>query len=112
MASPLHHFRWIIGSERFKSKYPQKLWMYLGSKDTFLTKCDLNRINIVCCGLHNFLCDEHILSNVASLYPSRTASVVWWSEFLPTVPEVLGSIPGATRFSEEQWVSNGVHSAS
>jgi hypothetical protein len=27
-------------------------------------------------------------------------------------PEVLGSIPGATRFSEYQWVWNGVHSAS
>jgi hypothetical protein len=26
-------------------------------------------------------------------------------------PEVPGSIPGATRFSEQQWVWNGVHSA-
>jgi hypothetical protein len=26
-------------------------------------------------------------------------------------PEVPGSIPGATRFSEYQWVWNGVHSA-
>jgi hypothetical protein len=31
----------------------------------------------------------------------RTASVVLWSEFLATDPEVLGSIPGATRFSEK-----------
>jgi hypothetical protein len=30
-----------------------------------------------------------------------TASVVWWSEFLVTDPEVPGSIPGATRFSEK-----------
>jgi hypothetical protein len=30
--------------------------------------------------------------------------VVQWSEF-------PGSIPGATRFSEKQWVRNGVHSA-
>jgi hypothetical protein len=30
-----------------------------------------------------------------------TASVVYWSEFLATVPEVPGSIPGATRFSEK-----------
>jgi hypothetical protein len=30
-----------------------------------------------------------------------TASVVWWSEFLATDPEVPGSIHGATRFSEK-----------
>jgi hypothetical protein len=30
-----------------------------------------------------------------------TASVVLWSEFLATDPEVPGSIPGATRFSEK-----------
>jgi hypothetical protein len=29
-----------------------------------------------------------------------TASVVQWSEFLAATPEVPGSIPGATRFSE------------
>jgi hypothetical protein len=29
-----------------------------------------------------------------------TASVVEWSEFLAANPEVLGSIPGAARFSE------------
>jgi hypothetical protein len=29
------------------------------------------------------------------------ASVVKWSEFLATFPEVPGSIPGATRFSEK-----------
>jgi hypothetical protein len=39
-----------------------------------------------------------------------TASVVYWSEFLAANPEVLGLIPGATRFSELQWVWNGVHS--
>jgi hypothetical protein len=32
------------------------------------------------------------------------------SEFLATDPEVLGSIPGATRFSEKQWGWKGVHS--
>jgi hypothetical protein len=37
-----------------------------------------------------------------------TASVVQW--FLVANPEVTGSIPGATRFSEEQWVWNGIHS--
>jgi hypothetical protein len=37
-----------------------------------------------------------------------------WStsqEFLAANPEVPGSIPGVTRFSEWQWVWNGVHSA-
>jgi hypothetical protein len=36
--------------------------------------------------------------------------VVYWSEFLVANPEVPVSIPGATRFSEQQWVWNGVHS--
>jgi hypothetical protein len=31
---------------------------------------------------------------------------------LATDPEVPGSIPDASRFSERQWVWNGVHSAS
>jgi hypothetical protein len=31
----------------------------------------------------------------------RTASVVEWSEFLATDPEVPGSIPGPTKFSEK-----------
>jgi hypothetical protein len=31
---------------------------------------------------------------------AMTASVVKWSEFLAANPEVTGSIPGATRFSE------------
>jgi hypothetical protein len=34
------------------------------------------------------------------------------SEFLATDPEVLGSVPGASRFSEKQRVWYGVHSAS
>jgi DNA topoisomerase IA len=42
----------------------------------------------------------------------RTASVVYWPEFLSTDLEVPGSIPGASRFSEKQQVWNGVHSAS
>jgi hypothetical protein len=33
-------------------------------------------------------------------------------EFLATDPQVLGWIPGASRFSEKQRVWNGVHSAS
>jgi hypothetical protein len=40
------------------------------------------------------------------------ASVVEWSEYLAADSEVLDSIPGDTRLSEQQWVWNGVHSAS
>jgi hypothetical protein len=54
-------------------------------------------------------------SNVSGYSPivgcCGTASVVWWSECPATDPEVLGSIPGASRFSERQWAWNGVHSA-
>jgi hypothetical protein len=32
-------------------------------------------------------------------------------DFLAADPEVPDSIPGATRFSKQQWVWNGVHSA-
>jgi hypothetical protein len=32
-------------------------------------------------------------------------------EFLAANPEVPGSIPGSARFSEYQWVWNGIHSA-
>jgi hypothetical protein len=32
---------------------------------------------------------------------TQTASVVYWSEFLATDPEVWGLIPGAMRFSEK-----------
>jgi hypothetical protein len=33
-------------------------------------------------------------------YHPRTASVVYWSQFLTTDPDVPGSIPGAATFSE------------
>jgi hypothetical protein len=36
--------------------------------------------------------------------------VVYWSEFLAANPDAPGSIPDAARFSEWQWVWNGVHS--
>jgi hypothetical protein len=44
------------------------------------------------------------------LYVYETASAVWQSEFLASNPEIPGSTPGDTRFSEWQWVWNGVHS--
>jgi hypothetical protein len=50
--------------------------------------------------------NKHLLFYVMAIYKetlelSMTASVVWWSEFLATDPEVPGSIPGAVRFSEK-----------
>jgi hypothetical protein len=39
----------------------------------------------------------HFILKLQSVY--STASVVSFSELLPTHPEVLGSIPGANRFS-------------
>jgi hypothetical protein len=36
-----------------------------------------------------------------SVVDKLTASVACWEEFLITDPEVLGSITGATRFSEK-----------
>jgi hypothetical protein len=55
-------------------------------------------------------CYVHIVSAAGPEGPA--ASVDWRSGFLATAPEVLGSIPGATRFPEMQLVWNGVHSAS
>jgi hypothetical protein len=37
--------------------------------------------------------------------------VVEWSEFLAANPEVPGSITGATRFPEYQWIWDGIYSA-
>jgi hypothetical protein len=42
----------------------------------------------------------------------NTISTLGPSELLATDPEVPGSIPGATKFSEKYWLYNGVHSAS
>jgi hypothetical protein len=39
-------------------------------------------------------------------------SVIQWSEFLASDPEVSGSIPSATRLSKKQWIWNGFHSGS
>jgi hypothetical protein len=38
---------------------------------------------------------------VTGLKIQFAASVVWWSEFLATDPEIPGSISGATTFSEK-----------
>jgi hypothetical protein len=34
-----------------------------------------------------------------------------WLDFLAADPEIPGSIPCATRFFEQQWIWNGIHSA-
>jgi hypothetical protein len=46
--------------------------------------------------LSSFVDDLH-----SDRFPSETSSVVELAEFLVTDPEVPGSIPGATRFSEK-----------
>jgi hypothetical protein len=56
--------------------------------------------------------DKKIFFFCSFILSNETASVVEWSEFLATDPEVLDSILGASRFSEKWWVWNGVHSAS
>jgi hypothetical protein len=53
-----------------------------------------------------------LLPNVYELYIDYLASVVYGQEFLATLSEFPGSIPGSTRLSEFHWVWNGVHSAS
>jgi hypothetical protein len=39
--------------------------------------------------------------NIVATKETLTTSVVWWSEFLATDPEVLGSVPGPNRFYEK-----------
>jgi hypothetical protein len=41
------------------------------------------------------------LQFVSSSYAGGTTSVVYWSQLLATDPEVPGSIPDTTRFSEK-----------
>jgi hypothetical protein len=53
---------------------------------------------------------EEIISATLATSFDRLCGLV--SEFLSTDREVPGSIPGASRFSEKQWVWIGVHSAS
>jgi hypothetical protein len=46
------------------------------------------------------------------VFLKATVSVFSWSVFLAEDKEVSGLIPGATTFSEWQWVWNAVHSTS
>jgi hypothetical protein len=52
-----------------------------------------------------------VLGSDIGKYTGHPAEIIKL-EFLATDPEVLGSILGASRFSERHWVWNGVHSAS
>jgi hypothetical protein len=45
--------------------------------------------------------DTIFIRLVLLMFKCLTASMVKWSEFLPTDSKVPGSIPGATRFSEK-----------
>jgi hypothetical protein len=48
----------------------------------------------------NLECSEYeLILLICSLF--KTTSVIYWSEFLATDPEVPGSIPGPTTFSEK-----------
>jgi hypothetical protein len=49
---------------------------------------------------------------MVSVNTKRVTELMLIKLIIITNPEVLGSIPGASRFSEKQWVWNGVHSAS
>jgi hypothetical protein len=57
------------------------------------------------CQVLHLIYEHSNISNFHCSYNNKlTASVVWRSEFLAANPEVPGSISGATRFSEWQWV--------
>jgi hypothetical protein len=45
------------------------------------------------------------------IYTRKTTFVVQWLEFLAANPEAQDSISGATTFSEQQRIWNGVNSA-
>jgi hypothetical protein len=45
--------------------------------------------------------DINSLETYYGFHQFLATSMVWWSEFLATDTEILGSIPGATRFSEK-----------
>jgi hypothetical protein len=66
--------------------------------------CNKAYVHILVC-VHepawNLMCYSYIVYFVNYIYLYCTASVVLWPEFLAIDPEVPGSIPGATRFSEK-----------
>jgi hypothetical protein len=53
------------------------------------------------CFVCSFVALSSSPSSSSSSSSSSTASAVYWSEFLATDPEVPGSVPGATRFSQK-----------
>jgi hypothetical protein len=57
---------------------------------------------LICLGQSCYVIKYEIdFEMVPLLNYSLTATVVWWSEFLATDPEVLGPILGVSRFSEK-----------
>ena len=113
--------RYVCLSEA-KASHSHKIWTEISSSVPHFLQVGLLLSPIVYRCLHNVLCPVSrpittmdcvpLKDNNRDLVARSTASVVQWSEFLATDTEFSGSIPGATRFSEQQWVWNGVHSAS
>jgi hypothetical protein len=80
--------------QKQKTEYCKSVWI-LETSDNMVTHTHY------CCLLSGRLLST-FLRYIYWLYPLRlTTSVVYWSGFLATDPEVPGSIPGATRFSEK-----------
>jgi hypothetical protein len=67
-----------IGQFLYRLRYPGSIEIYLFN----------------CCSFNDAV-------NNSDYIASRTASVVYWLEFLAADPEVPGSILGATRFCEQ-----------
>jgi hypothetical protein len=62
-------------------------------------KSHTNQLHPVCKQCYNKYTSRFEI--LKAMVMGRISSVVWWSGFLATDPEVLGSIPGSTRFSEK-----------
>jgi hypothetical protein len=73
--------------------------------DWEMDDCATSRIKLLICTVSywvNYLMQLMVRQDLRSVCVA--ASVVQWSEFLATDPEVPVSIPGATTFSEKLWV--------
>jgi hypothetical protein len=71
--------------------------------NTFLDKCMIKKTGV----LTNAFSIKHGIADVKCIFP--IASVVQWSQFLATDPEVQGSIPGTTRVTENMRVWKGAY---
>jgi hypothetical protein len=106
------YFITVIATEMCSMEYVSKTsWSPCRSFSVFPQEFETNAVTPPPgCFLGHF--SHCIAHNLPVSMCVGTASVILWSEFLATDPDVPGWIPGATRFSEKYWVCNGVHSAS